>query len=110
MGASIEVTLANIWTKPFQHQIKSTKEIIKKIPKNDLEAYPQCNRRVTYRGKGVKYENWFHTKCQNIDDQIYAKMKGMVWYRSNSQKFNKIEIEQETGKLKLFERYADDII
>ena len=38
MGASLAVTLANIWMKSFEDQIKSTKEIINKFPKNDLEA------------------------------------------------------------------------
>ena len=65
MGASLAVTLANIWRKSFEHPIKSTKEIINKIPKNDLEACPEGNRRVTYRGNGVeceKSENWLHAK------------------------------------------------
>ena len=88
MGASLAVTLANICMKSFEHQIKSMKEITNKIPKNQLEACPECNRRVTYRGKGVeceKCEKWFQAKCQNIVDQLYAKMKDMVWYFSNCQ-------------------------
>ena len=112
MGASLAVSLANIWKKSFEHQIKSTKEIINKIPKNDLEACPECNRRVTYRGKGVeceKCENWFHAKCQNFDDKLDAKMKDMVWYCSNCQKINKLDCEPETeGQLLL--RYVDHII
>ena len=40
--------------KFFEHQIKSTKEIMNKISINDIEACPECNRRVTYRGKGVR--------------------------------------------------------
>ena len=51
MRASLAVTLANIWMKSFENQIKSTKKIINKIPKNGLEACPECNRRVTCNGK-----------------------------------------------------------
>ena len=54
MRASLAVTLANIWMKSFENQIMSTKEIINKIPKNDIEACPEFNRRVTYRGKAVE--------------------------------------------------------
>ena len=53
MGTSPAVTLVNIWMKSLEHQIKSTKEIIYKFPKKDHEACPECNGRVTYRGKGV---------------------------------------------------------
>ena len=112
MGASLAVTLANIWMKSFENNIKSVKEIINKIPKNDLEACPECNHRVTYRGKWVeceKCENWFHAKCQNIDDKIYAKMKDMVWYCSNCQRINKLDSEPETER-QLLLRYVDDII
>ena len=96
MEAFFAVTLANIWMKSFEHQIKSTKEIINKIPKNDLESYPECNRKFTYKGKGVECENcenWFHEKCLKIDDKFYAKMNDMVWYFSNGQKINKFYSE-----------------
>ena len=33
MEASLEVTLAKIWTKSFDYQIKSTKEIMNMTPK-----------------------------------------------------------------------------
>ena len=56
MGASLAVTLVNIWIKSFEHRIKSTKEIIETIPKNNLEACPECKGRVTYRGKRVESE------------------------------------------------------
>ena len=77
MGASLAVNLANIWMKSFEHQIKSTKVIIYKIPKNDLESCPDCDRRVTYRRERVeceKCENWFHVKCQNSDNKFYAEL------------------------------------
>ena len=94
----------------YDHQINSTKEIIKEIPKNDLEACPECNRRVYCRGKGVKCEkcdNCFHEKILMI--KIYAKMKDMLWYCSNCKKINNLEIESETEK-HLFFRQVDNII
>ena len=54
MGESLAVTLANVWMKSFDCQIKSTKKIINKIPKTDLEACPDCNRRVISREKRVE--------------------------------------------------------
>ena len=56
-GSIITVTLSNILMKSFEYQIKSTKVIINKFSKNDQEACPECNRRVTYRQKesNVKY-------------------------------------------------------
>ena len=87
--------------KSIEHQIKLTKDIINKIPKNCLEACPECNRRVTYRRKGVeceKCENWFDAKCQIIDEQHYAKMKERVWYCSNCQEINKLDSGPETER------------
>ena len=105
MGASLAESLAINWTS-FEHQIKSTEKIINKVLKKELEACPECNRRVTYRGKRIeceKWEIWCHAKRQNIDDQLYAKMKDMVWYFSNCQKIKKLDSEPETER-QLFER------
>ena len=102
MGASLAVTLANILMKSFEHQIKSTKEIINKISKNDREACPEYNRRVTYRERGGECENLWEIDPWKIflekvfDDQLYAKTKHMVWYSSNCQKIYKLEGEPET--------------
>ena len=111
MRASFAVKLANIWMKSFQYQIKSRKEIIKKHPKSDFRTCLEFNR-SHYRGRGVKCEkseNRFRAKCQNIDGQLYAKMKDMVWYCSDCQKIYLMDSEPETERL-LFERYVDETI
>ena len=56
MGALLAITQAFHWMKSFEYQIMSTNEIVNKLPKNDLEACPECNLRVTYKRKGVKCE------------------------------------------------------
>ena len=69
-----------------------------------------CNRRVTFRGKGVECEsckNWFHAKCQGITDTEYKTMQEIVWICSYcAEKGTK----EDTRELKLFKRYADDIV
>ena len=69
-----------------------------------------CNRRVTFRGRGVECESckkWFHARCQKISNEEYANMQDVVWictYCNNQQIVGSYE------EMKLLKRYVDDII
>ena len=73
MGASLAVTLANMWIKSFEKSLQKPKkgrEI--KTPHTKVMCI-DCNRRVTFRGKGVECEScksWYHAKCHGITDTI----------------------------------------
>ena len=57
----------------FKGQIKSTKDFVDKLPKNALEACPECNRRVN------RFEKYDHGK--NLINQItlkYGQLYGIV--------------------------------
>ena len=71
IGASLAVILAKLWMKSFQISLqKPDKGRKNKTP--DLKGICiDCNRRVTFRGKGFECEsckNGYHAKCQAIND------------------------------------------
>ena len=68
-----------------------------------------CNRRVTFRGRGLECESckhWFHARCQKISNDAYANMHDVVWICTYCNK------QQIVGRneMKLFKRYVDDFI
>ena len=82
MGASLAVKLANVWMKSFDASLQKPGlgENISRSHRN--RKCKDCNRRVTFRGRGVECEsckNWFHAKCQKISNEEYAKMQDVVW-------------------------------
>ena len=72
---------------------------------------PECNKKVTYRSKGVECEcclNWYHVKCGDISDDEYRNISENVWY---CRKFITIrEKNKSVQQAKLFLRYNDDIV
>ena len=77
-GASLAVTLANLWMKSFEKSLQKPKEGREiKTPDTNVLCI-DFNRRVPFRGKGVECEpckNWFHAKCQGITDTEYKTMR-----------------------------------
>ena len=71
MGASLTVIFANLWMKLFEKFLrKPDKGRENKTPYKKGMCI-DCNRRVTFREKGVEcesFENWFYTKLQVIAD------------------------------------------
>ena len=110
MGASLAVILANVWLKSFEASLQKP-ELIENFSRSDQNGKcKDCNRRVTYRGKGVECEsckNWFQAGCQKVSNEEYANMQDVVWvcfYCSNQQTVG------HDKEMKLFKRYLDDII
>ena len=110
MGASLAVILANVWKKSFEASLQKP-ELSEKTSISDQNGKGKdCNRRVTFLGRGVECEsckNWFHARCQKISNEEYANMQYVVWictYCSNEQTVGHYE------EMKLFKRYVDDII
>ena len=71
MGASLAVVLANLWLKQYETALsRDIPEIF--LPENDLNGIgPECNKKVTYRSKGLECEcclNWYHVKFDDISD------------------------------------------
>ena len=110
MGASLAVILANVWMKSIEASLHKP-ELSENISRSyQNEKCKDCNRRVTFRGKGVEcesYKNWFHAKWQTIANEVYANMQEVVWictYCSNQQTVGRYE------EMNLFKRYVDNII
>ena len=110
MGASLAVILANVWMKSFEASLQKP-ELSENFSRSDQNGKcKNCNRRVTYRGKGVECEsckNWFHARCQKISNEEYANMQAVVWictFCSNQQTVG------HDKEMKLFKRYVDEII
>ena len=80
MGASLALILANVWMKSLEASLQKP-ELSENISKSDQNRNGKdCNRRVTFRGKGVEScKNWFHTKCQTITNEDYANMSDVAW-------------------------------
>ena len=109
MGASLAVLLANLWMKSFEKSFRKPKEG-RQIKTPDTKVICiHCNRRVTFRGKGVEWDsckNWFHAKYQGITDTIYKTMQEIVWICSYCAEEGR---KEDTLELKLLKRYVDDI-
>ena len=110
MGASLAVILANLWMKSFEKSLQKPKKG-REIETPDTKVICiDCNRRVTFRGKGVECEsckNWFHAKCQGITDTEYQTMQEILRICSYCAEKGR---KEDTLELKLFKRYVDDIV
>ena len=83
IGASLAVIFANLWLKEYETALK--KEVPKLIVLSECnkEVCPRCQKKVTYRTKGVECEaclNWYHLGCGNISESEYADIAETVWY------------------------------
>ena len=82
MGASLAVTLANLWLKEYEFALRQEKPMGLEIqPMNDKNGC--CRRKVKTRSKGVECEscrNWYHLKFGKISDNVYASITEIVWY------------------------------
>ena len=110
MGASLAVILANVWMKSFDASLqkKSSMKIFPDLTKT--EKCKDCNRRVTFRGRGVECEScktWFHARCRKISNEEYANMQDVVWICTDC---NNQQIVGRFEEMKLFKSYVDDII
>ena len=111
MGASLAVILANLWLKQYETALsRDIPEMF--LPEKDLHGIcPECNKKVTYRSKGVECEcclNWYHVKCGDISDDEYRNISETVWY---CRKCIAIREKNKSGQQsKLFLRYVDDIV
>ena len=83
MSASLAVILANLWVKEYEPALK--KYVLKFTVRieGNKEVCPGCQKKVTYRTKGVECEaclNWYHLGCSNISESEYADIAETVWY------------------------------
>ena len=111
MWASLAVILANLWRKQYETAIsRDIPEMF--LPEKDLHGTcPECEKKVTYRSKGVECEcclNWYHVKCVDISDYEFLMISETVWY---CRKCIAIREKNKSGQqAKLFLRYVDDIV
>ena len=111
MGASLAVILANLWQK--QHETAQSRAIPETfLPEKDLNGIcPECNKKVTYRSKGVECEcclNWYHVKCCDISDDEYRNISETIWYCRKCIAIR--EKNRSAQRANLFLRYVDDIV
>ena len=71
LGASLAVKQANVWMKFFEASLQKPK-LSENISRSDQNGKcKDCNRRVTFLGRGVEREsckNWFHAKMPEDDE------------------------------------------
>ena len=83
MGASLAVILANLWLKEYEYALMKEVPALTQLNENRNGLCPDCERRVTYRSKGIECEaclNWYHLKCSSVSDKEYEQISEMVWY------------------------------
>ena len=81
MGDSLAAILADLWIKKYEPKLK--KEVPKMtVPREgNKEVCPRCQKKATYRTKGVECEaclNWYHLGCDNISEAEYADIAETV--------------------------------
>ena len=111
MGASLAVILANLWLKQYETALsRDIPEMF--LPEKHLNGIcPECNKKVTYRSKGVECErclNWYHVKCGDISDDEYRNLSETVRYCRKCIAIR--EKNKSVQQAKLFLRYVDDIV
>ena len=111
MGASLAVILGNLWLKEYEYALMKEVPALTQLNENRNGLCPDCERRVTYRSKGIECEaclNWYHLKCSNVSDKEYEQISEMLWYckRCKEQR----DQEKPTENVKAFLRYVDDIV
>ena len=77
MGASLAVILANLWLKEYELALKKEVPKLNVLSEGNKEVCPRCQKKVTYRTKGVECEvclNWYHLVCCNISESEYSKI------------------------------------
>ena len=83
MGLSLAVISANLWLK--QYETALSRDILEMfLPEKDLNGIClECNKKVTFRSKGVQCEcclNWYHVNCGDVSDDEYRNISENVWY------------------------------
>ena len=82
MSALLAVILASLWMKSFEKNLQKPNEGRGNKTPNTKLICIDCNRRVTFRGKGVECESckkWFQAKRQDVTDTGYKTMQDIVW-------------------------------
>ena len=82
MGASLAVVLANLWLRGYEPALM--KEVLKltSLNEDNKEVCPGCQKKVTYRTKGVECEscmNWYHLGGGDTSEFDYANVAETVW-------------------------------
>ena len=84
MSAPLAVTLANVWMKLLEAPMQNQSLNISRTDQN--KKCKDCNRRVTFRGRGVECEsckNWFCAKCLKKINGENVNMEDVVWIRTH---------------------------
>ena len=111
MGASLALILANFWFKEYEPALKKEVPKLTVLNEGNKEKCPRCQKKVTYRTKGVECEAcliWYHLGCGNISESKYADIAEIVWF------FMTYKAQQEADRtvngVKIFLSYKDDIV
>ena len=111
MGASLAVILASLWLKEYEPALKKELPKLTVLTEANKEVCPGCQKKVTYRTKGVECEpslDWYHLGCGNILESKYADIAEIVWYCMTCKKQQ--EADQTANGVNDFLRYVDDIV
>ena len=81
------------------------------LSEGNKEVCPGCQKKVTYRTKGVECEaclNWYHLWCGNISESEYKDIAETVWYCMTCKKQQ--DAARTLNGFKVFLRYVVDIV
>ena len=85
MGAPLAVTLANVWMKLLEAPMQNQSLNISRTDQNSKSK--DCNRRVTFRGRGVECESCKNckncAKCLKKTNGENVNMGDVVWIRTH---------------------------
>ena len=71
MGASLAVFFSNLWLKEYEPALQKEVPKLTVLSEGNKEVCPRCQKKVTYRTKGVECEaclNWYHLGCGNTSE------------------------------------------
>ena len=100
-----------MWLKEYEPALKKEVPKLTVLSEGNKEVCPRCQKKVTYRTKGVECEaglNGYHLGCGNILESEYADIAETVWYCMTCKKQQ--EADRTVNGVKVFLRYVDDIV
>ena len=94
--------------KEYEPALKKEVPKLTVLSEGNKEKCPRCQKKVTYRTKGVECEaclKWYHLGCGNISESEYAET---IWNCMTCKKQR--AADRTVNGVKVFLRYMDDIV
>ena len=111
IGASLAVIHAKLWLKEYEPALKKEIPKLTVLNEDNKEVCPGCQKKVTYRIKGVECEaclNWYQLGCGSLLKSEYLNIAETVLYCMTCKKQQ--DADRTENGVNVFLKYVDDLV